>query len=195
MDAAAVFDVDGTLCATSSSTSLVWLCHRQHSAWRHRLWLASLLWRVPLAALADTVGRHLADRMLYAQFAGLSSLQVEKDAPRCCEELLLPACFPDALAEVSLHRQAGRRVILLTGGGDVVLRPLAHALGAELLAQRLVAVGDRLTGAAKVTLSRKRSRKRPAWEVWFRLRATWPSMLSRAQCNNTRSPAIPNQAS
>ncbi len=36
---------------------------------------------------------------------------------------------------------------MLSGGIDVVLRPLANALGAELLAQRLVAEDDRLTGA------------------------------------------------
>lgn len=40
---AAYFDIDGTLCATRSTTSLVWLRARQQPAWRHRLWLASLL--------------------------------------------------------------------------------------------------------------------------------------------------------
>lgn len=144
--AAAIFDVDGTLCATHSSTSLVWLRRRQQAAWRHRLWLASLLWRAPLALMADKVSRHLADRMVYAQFAGLSRQRLQDDARRCCDALLLPACFPDALAEMTLHRQAGRRLILLSGGVDEVLRPLALALGADLLAQRLVADGDRLTG-------------------------------------------------
>lgn len=144
--AAAIFDVDGTLCATRSSTSLVWLRQRQHAAWRHRLWLASLLWRAPLAMAADKVSRHLADRMVYAQFAGMSRQRLREDAQHCCDALLLPACFPDALAEMALHRQAGRRLVLLSGGIDEVLRPLAFALGADLLAQRLVADGDRLTG-------------------------------------------------
>ena len=145
-DTAAIFDVDRTLCATRSSTSLVWLRRRQHPAWRHCLWLSSLLWRAPIAMLADGVGRHHADRMLYAQFEGLSLKQLEEDAQRCCEELLLPACYPAALAEVAMHKKAGRRLILLSGGIDLVLRPLAQVLGAELLAQRLVADGDRLTG-------------------------------------------------
>jgi fatty acyl-CoA reductase len=145
-EAAAIFDVDGTLCATRSITSLIWLRARQQPAWRHRFWLASLVWRAPLALLADSVSRDLADRMLYAQFAGLSSQRVEQDALRCCEELLLPACFPDALAEVAMHRNSGRRLVLLSGGVDILLRPLAGALGMELLAQRLVADGDRLTG-------------------------------------------------
>ena len=145
-DAAAIFDVDGTLCDTRSSTSLLWLRRQQQPAWRHRVWLASLVWRVPLALLADEWGRHLADRMLFNQFAGLSSQQLEVDAQRCCEEVLMPACFPDALEEVEMHQRAGRRLILLSGGIDVVLRPLAQMLGADLLAQRLIADGDRLTG-------------------------------------------------
>ncbi len=62
------------------------------------------------------------------------------------EAVLLPTCFPDALAEMAAHRDAGRRLVLVSGGLDLVLAPLARALGAELLAQRLVAERDRLTG-------------------------------------------------
>jgi fatty acyl-CoA reductase len=144
---AAIFDVDGTLCATRSSTSLVWLRRQQHPAWRHGRWLASLAWRAPLAMLVDSVSRKWADRLVYAQYGGLSQRCAEDDARRCSEELLLPACFPAALAELDRHRQAGHRIVLLSGGVDLVLAPLARALGAELLAQRLVADGDRLTGA------------------------------------------------
>jgi alcohol-forming fatty acyl-CoA reductase len=144
--AAAIFDVDGTISATRSTTSLVWLRRRQSSPWQHRRWLTSLLWRGPLAWAADRIDRDHADRMVYAQFAGLSRCRLEEDAEQCCQHLLLPACFPDALAEITAHRDAGRRVVLVSGGLDVVLAPLARALGAELLAQRLVADGDRLTG-------------------------------------------------
>ncbi len=37
--------------------------------------------------------------------------------------------------------------MFVSGGVDVVLKPLAETLGAELLAQRLEAINDRLTGA------------------------------------------------
>jgi alcohol-forming fatty acyl-CoA reductase len=144
--AAAIFDVDGTISATRSTTSLIWLRQRQTSAWQHRRWLASLLWRAPFAWIADQVDRDRADRMVYAQFAGLSRRRLEGDVERCCEEVLLPTCFPEALAEMAAHRDAGRRVVLVSGGLEVVLAPLAGALGAELLAQRLVAEGDHLTG-------------------------------------------------
>jgi alcohol-forming fatty acyl-CoA reductase len=144
---AAVFDVDGTISATRSTTSLIWLRQRQSSAWQHRRWLASLLWRAPLALIADQIDRDRADRMVYAQFAGLSRRRLEEDAERCCEGVLLPSCFPEALAEMAAHRDAGRRLVLVSSGLDVVLAPLARALGAELLAQRLVADGDRVTGA------------------------------------------------
>ena len=143
---AAIFDVDGTISATRSTTSLVWLRQRQTTAWQHRRWLASLAWRAPLAWAADRFDRDRADRMVYAQFAGLSRRRLEDDAEQCCEEVLLPTCFPEALTEMAAHRDAGRRLVLVSGGLDVVLAPLARALGAELLAQRLVVDGDRLTG-------------------------------------------------
>ncbi|CAN7527542.1 HAD-IB family hydrolase [Phenylobacterium sp. LjRoot219] len=144
--AAAFFDVDGTLCATRSTTSLVWLRARQHGAWRHRLWLASLIWGAPVVWLADKLSRNLADRLVYRQFAGLSERVLRRDAQSCCRELLLPACFPPALAEIAAHKAAGRRIVLVTGGVEHVLAPFAEALGAELIAQRLLAAGDRLTG-------------------------------------------------
>jgi HAD superfamily hydrolase (TIGR01490 family) len=145
--AAAIFDVDGTISATRSTTSLIWLRRRQSTTWQHRRWMASLLWRGPLAWLADQIDRDRADRMVYAQFAGLSLRRLAEDAERCCEDVLLPTCFPEALAEMRAHRDAERRVVLVSGGLDVVLAPLARALGAELLAQRLVADGDRVTGS------------------------------------------------
>ncbi len=146
--AAAVFDVDGTICDTRSTMSLalMWLRRRQHSAWRHRLWLASLGWRVPLLWLTDRFSRDASDRQVYRQFAGLSASQVADDAPSCCDEVLRPICFREAVDEMAMHRRAGRRLVLVTGGVDVVLAPLASALGAELLAQRLVTAGGRFTG-------------------------------------------------
>jgi HAD superfamily hydrolase (TIGR01490 family) len=147
--AAAIFDVDGTIADTRSTTSLVWLRRQQHSTPRHALWLSSLAWRIPRLWLTHWISRDgdAADRQVFRQFAGLSRERVAVDARRCCEEVLLPACFPGALAEMDAHRAAGRRVVLLSAGIDVVLAPLAEALGAELLAQRLVAIGDRFTGA------------------------------------------------
>lgn len=143
---AAIFDVDGTLCATRSTTSLVWHRARQHSALRHRLWLASLVWRAPLALATDRVSRGAADAMVYRQFKGLSESALLADAELCCDTLLIPSLFPEALAEMDRHREAGRRIILLSGGIDVVLRPLARLLKADLLAQRLEVRDGRFTG-------------------------------------------------
>ena len=146
---AAIFDVDGTLSNTRSTTSLVWLRRQQHSPLRHALWLASLAWRIPLLWATHHVSRDgdAGDRQVFRQFAGLSKERMAVDARRCVEEVLLPACFRGALAEMASHRAAGRRIVLLSAGVEQVLTPLAEALGAELLAQRLVVRGDRFTGA------------------------------------------------
>jgi HAD superfamily hydrolase (TIGR01490 family) len=144
---AAIFDVDGTICATRSTTSLIWHRERQHPAWSHRLWLASLAWRAPLLMTVDKFSRGLTDKLIYRQFAGLSDAQLRDDAELCCETLLVPFCFGDALAEIEMHRAAGRRIVLLSGGLDLVLAPLAQRLGADLLAQRLEVRDGRFTGA------------------------------------------------
>lgn len=143
---AAIFDVDGTICHTRSGTALKWLRARQQAPLPYALWVASLAWRVPFATVVDRFSRTLTDRLVYQQYAGLSLSRAQADAQRCCDELLLPNAFPGALAEIDLHRRAGRRIVLVTGNVDLVMAPLARALGADLIAQRLAADGDRLTG-------------------------------------------------
>ena len=147
IQAAAFFDVDCTICATRSTDSLIWHRARQHPAWRHRLWLASLVWRAPMLWLVDKASRSMADKLVYAQFAGLSEARLHADADLCCETLLRPSCFVAALAEIAMHRAAGRRVVLVSGGTDRVLAPLAARLGADLVAQRLEVRNGRFNGA------------------------------------------------
>ncbi len=144
---AAFFDIDGTICATRSTDSLIWHRARQHPAWRHRLWLASLAWRAPMLWLVDKVSRGMTDRLVYAQFAGLSEARLHADADLCCDTLLQPSCFADAFAEIAMHRAAGRRIVLVSGGTDRVLAPLAARLGADLVAQRLEVRNGRFNGA------------------------------------------------
>jgi HAD superfamily hydrolase (TIGR01490 family) len=143
---AAVFDVDGTVSDTNSTSSLVWLKRRHHSRVRHLLWLATALWRAPMLWTLDRVERDLADRIVYRQFAGMPLDRLDADARRCCAELLLPACFPEAVAEIEMHRRQGRRIVFVSGGLDIVLAPFAEAFGAELIAHRLVVSGGRYTG-------------------------------------------------
>ncbi len=180
--AAAFFDVDGTICATRSTDSLIWHRARQHPAWRHRLWLASLVWRAPMLWLVDKVSRGMTDRLVYAQFAGLSEARLHADADLCCDTLLQPSCFADAFAEIAMHRAAGRRIVLVSGGTDRVLAPLAARLGADLVAQRLEVRNGRFNGAYRsyeglaggdVPASKARARRRPC-AITPPATASWP---------------------
>ena len=143
---AAIFDVDGTISDTNSTTSLIWMKRQHQSRLQHLLWLAAIAWRGPMIWAIDLVERDLADRVIYRQFAGMPLPRLEADARRCCAELLLPACFPDAVAEIAAHRREGRRIVFISGGLDTILVPFAEAFGAELLAQRLVVADGRCTG-------------------------------------------------
>jgi HAD superfamily hydrolase (TIGR01490 family) len=106
----------------------------------------SLAWKAPLVLGADKLSRDLADRLIFSQFAGLSRARLIADADECCRAVLFPACFPQALGEIEMHKAAGRKVVLVSGGLEPVLRPLADRLGADLIARNLEADGDRLTG-------------------------------------------------
>ena len=144
--AAAVFDVDGTISDTSSVSSLMWLKRNHHSRLQHLAWLATAVWRAPMIWAFDRIERDLADRVIYRQFAGMPVERLAADARRCCDELLLPACFPEALDEIDGHRRNGRRIVFVSGGLDVVLAPFAQTFGAELIAQRLVVDDESCTG-------------------------------------------------
>jgi alcohol-forming fatty acyl-CoA reductase len=120
----AVFDLENTLLHSNVLESYIWLATR-HLKRRERV--ALTLRKLPLAPglfRMDRLDRGDFLRTFYRWFAGAPVAQLQADTHEMFNEYLLKKCFPDGLARIRAHREAGHRTMLITGVIDVVVEPL-----------------------------------------------------------------------
>lgn len=131
--AAAFFDVDGTLTRTTILHPLAWYQRAHLSLPHYLLWVAGLLAAIPRYFWIDRRSRSRLNVVFYRRYAGLPAADLRDWHRRWFTETLKPRLFPAAVACVEEHLAQGRRVILVTGGLDFVMQPLAEHLGAACL--------------------------------------------------------------
>jgi HAD superfamily hydrolase (TIGR01490 family) len=143
----AFFDVDGTITKTTILDPLIWY-HRAHdSRYRFALFALGLLLRVPYYLAVDRRSRAWCNVVFYRRYAGLSAVDLRQWHQRTFAENLQRTIFPAALDCIRDHKRKGHRIILVTGGLDFVMRPLAEFLEAdELIATHLVERDGTCTG-------------------------------------------------
>jgi HAD superfamily hydrolase (TIGR01490 family) len=73
--------------------------------------------------------------------------QVQQIVRETLEELINPYVYAEAAALIDEHRAAGRDVVLVSGSGDEMVRPIGEALGiTDVIASRMVVRDGRYTG-------------------------------------------------
>jgi fatty acyl-CoA reductase len=145
---AAFFDVDGTLTRTTLLHPLMWYQRARLSRARYAAWAAGLLLDVPRLVWIDRRSRSRANVVFFRRYAGLVADDLRAWHRRTFADNLRRRLFPDAAACLERHRSQGHRIVLVTGGLDFVMRPLAEHVGAaDAIATRLVERDGVLTGA------------------------------------------------
>jgi HAD superfamily hydrolase (TIGR01490 family) len=144
---AAFFDVDGTLTRTTILNPLLWYQRARLSRPRYALWAAGLLLDVPRLAWIDRRSRSRVNVVFYRRYAGLSGDDLRAWHRRTFADNLRRRLYPGAVACLEGHRRQGHRLVLVTGGLDFVMRPLADHVGAaDVIATHLQERDGTLTG-------------------------------------------------
>lgn len=144
---AAFFDVDGTLVQSTIVHYYVYFRRRRMSALTGRLWLAAYLAKCLGFLVLDKFDRNRLNVLFYRGYGGLPAEEIRRLATDCHRDVIRPRLFREAPACVAEHRRAGRRVVLVTGSLDFVMRPLAEELGVDdVLAPHLLESNGRFTG-------------------------------------------------
>ena len=147
MTSAAFFDVDGTLCDTTIAHYYRYFMFRRLSPFRRRLWYAGFLAKCGYYLLLDRVNRERLNVVFYRGYAGLPVDEIKAQAEDCERAVSLPRWYDEATACVARHREAGCRIVLVTGSLDFIVQPLALRVGGgDILAARLIEVDGRFTG-------------------------------------------------
>jgi HAD superfamily hydrolase (TIGR01490 family) len=145
--AAAFFDVDGTLTRTTILDPLVWYQRSRLSRPLYALWLAGLALDVPRLVWIDRRSRSRVNTVFYRRYAGLRADDLRAWHRQTFADNLRRRLYPAAAACLEEHRRQGHRVVLVTGGLDFVMRPLAEHVGADdVMATHLAERDGVLTG-------------------------------------------------
>lgn len=137
-NSAAFYDVDGTLIKTNIVHSFAYYARNQPT-------LPGSLWKtaqtalsVPLFAIADKLSRKLFNELFYTYYAGQSEDRLVVLAEDLFEEVIKPSIYPGAVDLIEESRRAGCRQVLVSGGLDFTVAPLARYLKiTDIMANRL----------------------------------------------------------
>ena len=139
--------MDGTL--GSTNVVQLYLDFHLHGSSRlgRGLRTALFLPRLPVYAALDTVSRDWFCRFFYRVYAGVPEAELDRWGEEVGRDYWAPRLYPKALDRIREHRERGHRIVILSGGIEPVLRPLARIIEPDaLVAAQPEILDGRLTG-------------------------------------------------
>jgi HAD superfamily hydrolase (TIGR01490 family) len=144
---AAFFDVDGTITSTTIAHYYVAFRLRNANPVYRAAWLAAYAPKGLQFFALDKIDRSRFVRKFYRQYEGVNMAEFMRWHKRYFREFTLSRIRRGALEAIKRHREAGDRVILVSGGVEERIAPLAQHLGADdFLATKLVQRDGHYTG-------------------------------------------------
>ncbi len=128
---AAFYDVDGTLIRTNIVHVFAWYARHQPTLVGSLFKSAKIALSIPAFAFADRLSRKTFNQLFYGYYAGEPEDRLVLLADELFEDVIRPSIFPRARHLVDEARRAGLRQVLVTGGLDFTIRPLAEYLGMD----------------------------------------------------------------
>lgn len=137
-NSAAFYDVDGTLIKTNIVHSFAYYARNQPTLWGSAWKTLQTAISIPAFVAADKLSRKLFNQLFYNYYAGQSEDRLILLAEDLFTEVIRPSIFPGTRDLIEESRRAGCRQVLVSGGLDFTIRPLARYLGIEdIIANRL----------------------------------------------------------
>jgi HAD superfamily hydrolase (TIGR01490 family) len=147
VSAAAYFDVDGTLVSSNLLQPAIRVILNQATPAASLRRLGRALMDSPRMALAETRSRKQFNQMLFSHYRGITADRMKLLSEEIFEDVIKPALFPGAKELVKSCKDAGLRVVLITGSLAGTTTHLAAHLGADdFISNRLEMKDNRATG-------------------------------------------------
>jgi len=145
-DVLAVFDVDGTLVQTNVVEYFFWMRLQDQPLEEWPRFLAQMATKAPRWLYLERRSRAEFQRSFYREYDGLDVERMRALGEEALHTVTLRRMFPEGVRRIRAHKQAGHRILLLTGALDVVVEPLAELLEVDVDCAHLRVDDGRLTG-------------------------------------------------
>jgi len=144
---AAFFDLDKTVIAKSSALAFGRPFYRDGLITRRDVIKGAYSKLLLRMGGSDEQGMARTRDYLAELCKGWRVEQVQQIVREALDELINPYVYAEAAALIAEHRAAGRDVVLVSGSGDEMVRPIGEALGiTDVIASRMVVRDGRYTG-------------------------------------------------
>lgn len=144
---AAFYDIDGTLIRTNVVDAYAYYAMNTGSFTRSASRVARIALQAPLYWGIDQFNRKLFNEMFFREYKGLTEDRLTVLSEELFEDVIEKAIFPGAYDLIDEAREAGCRIVLVTGALDFTMKPLARHLGVDdLIANRMQFVSGVATG-------------------------------------------------
>ena len=144
---AAFYDFDGTLASSNVVTRYFFFARRAPGLLERMRRSAIALGGVPYWLWLDSRSRKLFNEVFFRQFRGLSRDWLESQAEKLYAAEIAPKVYSGSAGLIQRDREAGYATVLVSGGLDFELAPVARAMGFDhLLANRMRFAGGVATG-------------------------------------------------
>lgn len=128
---ASYFDVDGTLTRTNLVHPLVFYMLNQQNPLRAVGRLAKAAVSAPALFASEQVDRGTFNELLFKGYAGMSEDRLLELADEAFDSVIRPSLYKDGLSLVKRAKQAGHRVVLVSGSPDFLLERLGRMIDAD----------------------------------------------------------------
>ncbi len=143
---AAFFDCDGTLTRTTVLQPLIWYQRQRLGGVDFLYWSVRFLASLPSLYIAERRDRSDFVKQFLKWYRGLRADDLTRWHEENFEKTLKKRVRVDGLKAIKWHKERGHKVVLVTGGMEPVVEPLARWLSADLIATRLRTEDNLFTG-------------------------------------------------
>lgn len=146
-NAAAFYDLEGTLVSTNLVHTLGFYAKRQQGLWQTAKKSVGTLAKLPFFGITDLYSRNVFNEVFFRSYEGFSQDRLRYFSDELFEEVLKPAIYDGTPELIAQGKKIGHRQVVLTGALDFTIARLVDHLGIDdFVANRLEFVNGYATG-------------------------------------------------
>ena len=144
---AAFFDVDGTLASSDVVRCYFHFLRYTRPRLKLVIWSLLLIIKSPYYMLLDSLNRARFNKVFFRNYKGFLISDMERWAQEAADGYWRRQLYTDAVVQLEHHRAKGHCIVLMSGGVEPTLVPLARLLSVHVIAgAQLETVGTQFTG-------------------------------------------------